>query len=395
MMKPPSSLTLPLLQVTRHMGFGQWVVLISLILPTSTGFAQSSAVSGHIVDSTGSAVQGAQITITSTATNVMDDVRTNGEGYFQFPPLVPGSYVVHVSASGFGMVKIENVQLEVGGSRSLNVTLTPQTVTQELTVTASAPELVVDHPDRGNVIESEFVQNMPLNIRNPLQMVNFAQGVTALSTDSGNNDVSQAYTNTFRINGGRLATTESLLDGGANTTLYDFNAIAAVPQVDSIQEFKVLTDAYAPEWGHTSGGVVTFATKPGTDRFHGSIYDYLRNSDLDANSFNSDEAEVAKPHFQRNQFGYALGGPLTFPPHYRDASHRTFFFSTYEGLRQSQAGNFNYTVPTALERTGDFSQTTVTKNGVTSPIVIYDPSTTTLIPVGSPAPCMNNSEGCG
>jgi hypothetical protein len=157
-------------------------------------------------------------------------------------------------------------------------------------VSAGAPELEVNHPDRGNVIESEFVQTMPLNIRNPLQMVNFAQGVTPYSLDSGNNDASEAYTNTFRINGGKIATTESLLDGGVNTTQYDLNAIAAVPQVDSIQEFKVLTDAYAPEWGHTSGGVVTFSTKSGTDKLHGSVFEYIRNSDTDANSFAADLA---------------------------------------------------------------------------------------------------------
>jgi hypothetical protein len=367
--------------LTRRMSFARWV-LLSLIFAASNAFGQSSAVNGHVVDAAALAVQGAHVTITSAATNEVFEVRTNGEGYFLFPPLVPGSYVVRVNASGFGKVKIDDVQLEVGGSRSINVTLNPETVTQEVTVTAGAPELVVDHPDRGNVIESEFVQNMPLNIRNPLQMVNFAQGVTAYSTDSGNNDASEAFTNTFRINGGKLATTESLLDGAANTTLYDYNAIAAVPQVDSIQEFKVLTDAYAPEWGHTSGGIVTFATKSGSDRFHGSVFDYLRNSDLDANSFNSDVAHLAKPHFQRNQYGYALGGPVAFPPHYRDSGHRTFFYSTYEGLRQSQAGNFTYTLPTLLERQGDFSQTLDTNGNL---IVMYDPRTATLQAAGSTA----------
>ncbi len=168
-----------------------------------------------------------------------------------------------------------------------------------MTVNATAPELVTDQPDRGNVIESAFVQNTPLNVRNPLQLVNFAQGVTSFVygngiTSSGQNDTSQAFTNTFRINGGKLSTTESLLDGGANTTLYDYNAVADVPQVDAIQEFKVLTTAYAPEWGRTSGGVVTFATRSGTNQYHGSVFEYLRNSALDANGFNADTAGLAK-----------------------------------------------------------------------------------------------------
>jgi hypothetical protein len=207
-------------------------------------------------------------------------------------------------------------------------------------------------------------------------MVNFAQGVTPYNAESGNNDQSQAYTNTFRINGGRLSTTESLLDGAANTTTYDYNAIAAVPQVDAIQEFRVLTTAYAPEWGRTSGGVVTFATKSGTNVLHGSVFEYIRNSLLDANGFNANAAHRAKPHFQRNQFGYSLGGPVVLP-HLYHGQDRTFFFSTYEGLRQSQAGSFLGTVPTGLERNGDFSQTR-DANGTL--IKIYDPRTTVADP---------------
>ena len=135
---------------------------------------------------------------------------------------------------------------------------------------------------------------------------------------------------------GSWRTTESLLDGGANTTPYDYNAIAAVPQVDSLQEFKVLTTAYSAEWGRTSGGVVTFATRSGTDRLHGSVFEYIRNSDTDANSFTANLTGAAKPHFARNQFGFAVGGPVAFPPHYHDDIHKTFFYVTYEGLRQSQ-----------------------------------------------------------
>jgi hypothetical protein len=309
-------------------------------------------------------------------------VKTNGAGYYLLPPLPPGDYTMDATAPTFSTVNITGIKLEVGSSRSLDLTLKAMAQSQEVTVTATPPELQTSTIDRGNVIESQFVENTPLNIRNPLQLVNFAQGVTAYSSDSGNNDASEALTNTFRINGGKLATTESLLDGGVNTTMYDYNAIAAVPQVDSIQEFKVLTTAYAAEWGRTSSGVVTFATKAGTDRLHGSVFEYIRNSDTDANGFNADENHTPKPHFERNQFGFALGGPVAFPPHYHDAGHRTFFYVTYEGLRQTSAGNFTYTVPTALERKGDFSQTFDANGNL---IVIYDPSTATLQPAGTPA----------
>jgi hypothetical protein len=362
-----------------------WAFLSCLLLfATPAARGQNTAVSGHIVDGAGEAIVNAQVDLANSATHEVIKTQTNGEGYFQFPPVAPGSYTAHANAPGFAPYTLNRVILEVGTTRLLDLTLSPAAQVQTVEVTAAVPELVTEQPDRGNVIESEFVSNIPLNIRNPLQMVNFAQGVTPYSnTESGNNDQSQAYTNTFRINGGKLATTESLLDGGANTTLYDLNAIAFVPQVDSISEFKVLTDAYAPEWGHTSGGVVTFSTKSGTDKLHGSTYDYLRNSYTDANNFNSNQTGKPKPHFERNQFGYALGGPVAFTRPELKGNHKTFFFSTYEGLRQSQAvlpSQETYTVPTQLERQGDFSQTFDSKGNL---IVIYDPSTTSLQPTGT------------
>jgi Carboxypeptidase regulatory-like domain/TonB dependent receptor len=365
----------------------RWALLF-VFLTASYAFSQSSAVNGHIADSSGAAVQGAQVTIISKGTNQAIEVRTNGDGYFLFPPVNPGVYVVHAAATGFTKETIDNVVLEVGGSRTFDLVLKPESVSQDVTVTASAPEMVADNPDRGTVIESELVANTPLNIRNPLQLVNFAQGVTSYSGDSGNNDNSQSLTNTFQINGGKLATSDSLLDGTANTTLYDLNAIAFVPSVDSLDEFKVLTDPYSPEWGRTSAGIVTFASKYGTSNFHGSVWEYLRNSVTDANSFTDDATGTPKPHFERNQYGYALGGPFIIVPKALHEPHRTFFFTSWEGLGQSTAGDNSYTVPTALERTGDFSKT-VDANG--NLITIYDPASTTQIPVGSPAPCNNNA----
>ena len=351
--------------------------LLIAFLAVTLAHAQSSVLSGHITDSSGASVVGATVTLHNSATGITLTASTNNDGYYLFPPVEPGSYSLHATGATFAESTVTDLRLEVSGTRSIDVVLKPvQAAAQTVTVAATAPELIVDRPDRGNVIESQFVQNTPLNIRNPLQLVNFAQGVTAYSSDSGNNDSSESLTNTFRINGGKLATTESLLDGAANTTLYDFNAVADVPQVDAVQEFKVLTTAYAPEWGRTSGGVVNFATASGTNQFHGSIFEYLRNSALDANGFNADAAGLAKPHFQRNQFGYALGGPIILP-HLYNGYDRTFFFSTYEGLRQSEAGSFTGTVPTALERQGDFSQT---RDANGNPIVIYDPRTTQLDP---------------
>ena len=285
-------------------------IIFACLLAATPLFAQSSAVSGHVIDGSGLPISGALIDIVSSQTGEMTNSRTNDEGYYLFPPLNPGAYVIHASAPKFSKATVESVTLEVGGSRVIDMTLQPENQAESITVTASAPELVTDHADRGNVIESEFVQNTPLNIRNPLQLVNFSQGVTtinALGSSSGNNNVSEVFSNAFRINGGKLATTENLLDGAANTTLYDFNGVADVPQVEAIEEFKVLTTAYAPEWGRTSGAIVTFATRAGTNEYHGSLFEYLRNSVLDAAGFNTNAAGQKDHTAWRNQFDCAFG----------------------------------------------------------------------------------------
>src|SRR5262249_38868233 len=146
-----------------------------------------------------------------------------------------------------------------------------------------------------------------------------------------------------------------LLDGGVNTTAY-LGEAAAVPQVDAIREFRVLTTAYDPEYGRTSGAIVALASQSGTNAFHGTVSEFLRNNVLDANGFNANHAGQVLPHLERNQFGGAVSGPVDIPGLYK-GRNRTFFFGTYEGLRQTGAGSFTGTVPTALERQGDFSQT--------------------------------------
>ena len=243
--------------------------------------------------------------------------------------------------------------LEVGQSRTLNTQLIVGQVQDAITVTDTAPLLTTNRADRGTVIENKFVTSIPLNLRNPLLLLTLAPGVTT-GLNAGINTASQSTTNNFRINGGRGATNEILIDGAANTGTYN-NQVSAIPQVDSLQEFKVNTSPYAAEFGRTGGGVISFAIRSGTNDFHGSMHEFLRNSVLDANGFNSNRARQAKPSFKRNQFGFTAGGPVWVPKLY-NGRNRTFFFVGYEGLRERSLASFTGTVPTALERTGDFSR---------------------------------------
>ena len=192
---------------------------------------------------------------------------------------------------------------------------------------------------------------------------------------SGQNATSESRTNTFRINGGKSATTDVLIDGAANTTSY-YNQDAGKPGVDAVQEFRVYTDAYNPEFGRTSGGLVTYALHTGTGQFHGSVFEFYQNEEMNANGFNADHTTPVTPkgHFSRNQYGGSFGGPVLLPKLY-NGRKKTFFFFSYEGLRDTFAGSFLGTMPTKLERTGDFSKTFDASGNL---IVIYNPYTTTV-----------------
>ena len=296
--------------------------LVWLALPLS---AQNGQVSGRVVDSQGAVVPKAMVILTNTATNLVVTSETNNDGYFQAPPVPPGGYEIRAEAVGFAVARLTGITLEVEESKVVAITLQPATVRETVTVADTAPELTLDRADRSLLIEHSFVEGIPLSVRNPLQLINFSVGVT-LGDDglSGTNTTSESRTNTFRINGAMGATTDILVDGATDTTSY-YNQAAGIPGLDAVREYRVYTDAYAPEFGRTSGGIVSYALKSGTNQVHGLLFEYLRNSDMDAEGFNGDKAGLAKPAFRRNQFGGTLGGPVLIPKLY-NGRNKTFFF---------------------------------------------------------------------
>ena len=337
--------------------------------------AQNASVSGQVLDPTHAAMVGASVTLINADTRVNVNTITGAAGTFILPPVAPGRYQVKVTANGFTPSVVDEVTLEIGESKTLNITMKLDSALTSVNVTTTTPpELNTDGADRSLMIEPTFVQSIPLNIRNPLQLINFSAGVTKGDDGlSGQDATSESRTNTFRINGAKSATTDVLIDGAANTTAY-YNQDAGIPGVESVQEFRVYTNAYAPEFGRASGGLVSYALHAGTNRLHGSVFEFYRNETFDANGFNANHTTPITPRgsFSRNQYGATLGGPVVIPRLY-DGRGKTFFFVSYEGLRDTSAGSFTGTVPTALERSGDFSQT---KDAKGNQIVIYDPSTT-------------------
>ena len=338
--------------------------------------AQSARVSGQVTDSRQGAIRACEVVLRNTASGAEFRTLTTDSGSFLLPPVPPGTYEIAASMAGFATERLTGLTLEVSESKVIALVLQPASVHEVVEVVDTPPELTTDRPDRSVVIDRAFVASIPLNVRNPLQLINFSPAVTKGDDGlSGQNVTSESRTNTWRINGAKGATTDIAIDGATDTTAY-YNQAGGIPGVDAVQEYRVYTSAYAPEYGRTSGGTVAYALRSGGNNFHGSLFEYLRNSDLDANGFNADKAGQPIAAFRRNQFGGTFGGPVELPKLYR-GHDKTFFFVSYEGLRDSSAGSFTGTVPTALERSGNFSQT---KDANGNPIVIYDPSTTRLDP---------------
>jgi hypothetical protein len=352
-------------------------------------FSQSASVNGQVLDSGGAAVPGAALELLNTETKVTLKTVSDASGVFILSPVTPGTYQATVTAAGFATWVQSGMVLEVGQKGELSPVLKVGALAGEtVSVTATAPELKAEDSDLSTVTESVLVANIPLDVRNPFQEVNFTPGVTqSNSLSAGTNATTQSTTNTFYINGAKGGEEEIIVDGAANTINYDTHAAGDIPGLDAVKEFRIYTSAYSPEFGHTAGGVESFTIKSGTNTMHGGAWEYNRSAAFDANGFNANAAGQPKPSFSRNQFGGQVGGPVVLPGY--NGHNRTFFFGSYEQLNDSTPGaGFTTTVPTALERTGDFSQT-FNSNG--APLVIYDPSTTQQVAAGGRYTCSNGT----
>ena len=352
--------------------------------------AQSASVSGQVIDSTGAVVSGASVTLVRPSTQVKVTAVTDAKGLFILPPVAPGNYEATISAPGFTAWKETGVVIEIGAQKVINASLKVGSATETVSVTDTALEIQTESSDMGTVAESALVENIPLDVRNPFQEVNFTPGVVQSSSlTAGTNASSQSTTNTFYIEGTKGGESEILIDGAANTVFYDTHAAGDIPNLDSVREFKIYTAAYAPEFGHTGASIQSYSIKSGTNAFHGGAWEYFRSDAMDANGWNANHANQPRASFGRNQFGGMIGGPMVIP-HVYHGRDKTFFFGSYEelldnypGLSQGNTG-FTSTVPTALERTGDFSQSFNT-NGTLN--TIYDPTTTVSEPANSTYSC--------
>ncbi len=320
-------------------------------------------VDGSVLDGSGGTLAGVRVTLRNVETGVARDTHTNENGNYFFPLVNPGRYEASVEKTGFKK-GIQEVTVRTGIRSTADFTLQLGQVTDSVQVTGESPLLETSTSSVSRNISQRTVQEMPLLARNVLMLVNLAPGITnnaPTSNTTGLIDIdSVSYTS---ASGANNRTNEFLMDGIPNNVS---DRVAYIPSVDDVEEFTVSTNALDAEYGHGGGMYVNVVTKGGTNAFHGNLYEFFRNDKLNANGFFSNRAGSKRPVFRFNQFGLTAGGPIV--------KNKTFWFFNFEGLRQRTPRAYRFTVPTALQRTGDFSQTF---NVAGTPFQIADPLTTT------------------
>lgn len=354
-----------------------WGTALASILLAATAAAQQGrgTILGTVTDPAGAAVPGAIVSVTNTGTNISFRTETGSEGYYTTPGLVVGQYSVTVEAKGFKKAVRTGITLEIDQRASVNVVLELGSLAEAIEVTGAPPLVDVSSATMGNVVENRRVQDLPLNGRNVFNLVLLTPNVrnNSNATGPGIAERGSGVAN-ISINGGQGGYNAFSIDGAnaQNTVLNEANVN---PAPDSIQEFKVQSVASSAEYGFTLGGTVNVATKSGTNEYHGSVYEYLRNDYFDArNAFSTSKAPL-----RYNQYGGALGGPVWLPKIY-DGRNRTFFFYNFEGYRRRAWGDSYSTVPPMDQRGGDFSNLRDARGTL---IPIYDPATTQANPSGS------------
>lgn len=321
--------------------------------------AQQAAanINGTITDSTGSVVEGATVTLTNVATTVSRSTVSNGTGNYVFVDVLPGSYTLKVTKEGFNAINQPQFTLQVNQTATLNFILTVGSTQQSVTVEASAVAIQSSTAELGTVINTQAVNDLPLNGRNFTQLLTLTPGASPVSVgqnSGGGGGFAGNAIGSFSfpaLNGQRNRSNMFLLDGindlGSFIGNYNFE-----PIVDTVQEFKVQSHNDEAEFGQAVGGIVNVVTKSGTNTFHGSLWEFVRNSDFDARNFFLANVNPLR----QNQFGVALDGPLWIPKVY-SGKNRTFFAFGWESYRQSQATQSLGLTPTPAQLGGDFSGT--------------------------------------
>src|SRR5215510_12862740 len=321
------------------------IFLVSLALSalSLSAFAQSTAtLQGTVTDQSGAVVSGAKVTVRNQATGAERIVQTDSDGNYQAAALPPGVYLVEAQGQGFSSQTVSDLTLEVSRIVVQNFQLKVGDMTQRVEVSADSQTVETTTITVGQVINQKTVQEIPLNGRHFVDLGLLIPG-SVTPPQNGFLTAPLRGQGSFAFNtAGAREDTVNFMINGVNLNDMSQNQITFQPSINTVQEFKVDNSTYSAEYGRNSGAIVNIATRSGGNQFHGELFEFLRNDSLDARNFfdlndNNKDGNLDKPPFKRNQFGAALGGPI-----FKD---KTFFFFSYEGLRQRQGLSIGGNVP--------------------------------------------------
>lgn len=341
-------------------------IVIALLLCLVPVYAQTSTatISGTVSDSQGAAIPNARVSATNTATGVVTNSETNQSGNYLLPNLDIGTYSVTIEREGFRRYTQSKIVLRTAESLGINVQMEVGAVSESVMVTARAAAIEDKTSDVSQTIEPRNVADLPLGNRRTMNVINLSAGAVFVNYDAGSKP-------NFSLAGGRTQSQMFWIDGGSGQNMrLGVGQMDLDPPAETVQEIRVLSNSYSAEYGASAGGVIIETTKSGTNRLHGSAYEYLRNDAFDAPGYFAPVQNGSKviPELRYNIFGGVIGGPIR--------KNKTFFFFGYEGQRQVIGSVTTLTVPTLLQRQGDFSQTF---NAAGAVIPIYDPNSTQTV----------------
>jgi hypothetical protein len=342
------------------------LLLAILIAGSVLGQSFTSTITGTVTDPSGAAVPGADVSATNLNTREVRRVQTDALGRYNLPQLLPAAYSISVGKTGFRDYVRTSVDVGVSRTLEINVTLALGQVSQALEVSSAAPLIDTQTADQSLTYSTETLNELPRATRNVLTFAQNLAGVVS-SFDTLSDQYADQNTNRFSMNGGRELSAQILIDGVPATAGF-WAAAMVVPGGDSVQAFQIISNTYDAQYGKTSGGVMNITTKGGSSAFHGNVFGSIQNDNLNANSFFNNLNNVPKIEAKRINFGATLSGPLW-------KTKRLFWQVGYEGLRRLAPAQTFLSLPTELQRGGNFSETYVPSGGSFTIQTIYDPLT--------------------
>jgi hypothetical protein len=341
----------PELPVRPAAGFigSRCLILLALAIGVSTlAWAQlyTGTVTGAVTDPSGAVIPIAHVRLVDAQKGYSFTAETDSTGRYLFRSVPPGVYIISVEAHGFQIQQEGGVNIDVNQNVSVNFSMKVGTTSETVEITAAAPVLSTQDAVTGQLIDRRFINDLPLVSRSVTDLAFLTPGVTEMDSSCAG-----CTANNFVSNGSRNATADILMDGVTVTNFEQNSGILFplyTPSVEAVEEFAVQETNFSAEYGFTGATIVNMVIRSGTNQFHGSGYDFLRNQKLDANNFFNNAAGVALPPLRRNNFGATIGGPIK-----RD---KTFFFFDYDGTRSASLSTYQAGVPSAVERTGNFGE---------------------------------------